>query len=146
MLEYFNKVVHHPDSRVLLVQVTNPFLRPPHIKEAVSKLPEFDTLTVTEDHKFIWDAEGSANYDPSERPRRQDWAGIYLENGALYGTTVSRLLESECRISAPLSLTLMRGKWTQLEIDTIEDLHLAEVILRKDSAWLNKLKFRLNRV
>jgi N-acylneuraminate cytidylyltransferase len=39
-------------------------------------------------NRFSWNANGSPqNYDVLNRPRRQDFEGLLIENGAVYATT-----------------------------------------------------------
>jgi N-acylneuraminate cytidylyltransferase len=43
-------------------------------------------------HRFSWNANGSPqNYDVLNRPRRQDFEGLLIENGAVYATTKAAL-------------------------------------------------------
>ena len=45
------------------------------------------------------------NYDPAKRPRRQDWDGELIENGAFYFTTKEVMEREECGSSGgPRSL------------------------------------------
>ena len=44
-------------------------------------------VTGTRTRRFFWSPSGEPlNYDPATRPRRQDFAGSLVENGAFYFT------------------------------------------------------------
>ena len=49
-------------------------------------------VTAVRTHRFLWAIDGKTqeaaakNYDPIKRPRRQDWNGELIENGAFYFT------------------------------------------------------------
>merc|ERR1712014_373171 len=84
-----------PDYDVLcLIQATSPLVTPEHFKEAFALFDgqSGDSLvTAVRAHRFLWsvDKDGQAtakNYDPLKRPRRQDWDGELIENGAFYLT------------------------------------------------------------
>ena len=135
MLEFFGKHVFHSDDKVFLIQVTNVWLREPHIAEAINYMDDGDydsVVTVTRDHRFIWNQSGSiANYDPAMRPRRQGWKGICIENGAMYVCTIGGLMEHGCRIYGRIAPLQMAGKHTQIEIDEMDDLCVVETLLRR---------------
>ena len=50
-------------------------------------------VTAVRAHRFMWKVDPktecahATNYDPLKRPRRQDWDGELIENGAFYFTT-----------------------------------------------------------
>ena len=44
------------------------------------------------------------NYDPAKRPRRQDWEGELVENGAFYFTTKEVMEREACRLRGPRGL------------------------------------------
>lgn len=149
MLEYFEKYEYPPESKVLLVQVTNPFLLPEDVSRSIEFMDAYDSvLTVTRDFRFVWDTtlQDPINYDPFKRPRRQDWDGIFIENGALYGTRLRHLLRDRCRISGAIGLVPMKQKYTQIEIDDMEDLIVAEVLLRRDGQRIEEIKKRLDNI
>ena len=144
MLEYFGQHSYHSDDRIFLVQCTNPFLKEEHVKEADLMMDHYDSVvTVTRDHRFVWEkGKGVANYDPLYRPRRQDWPGIYMENGAMYVCTIGGLHEHKCRLHGNISTLVMDGKHTQIEIDEMEDLIVAEALLRREGQRLAKVRER----
>lgn len=79
---------------VCLVQCTSPFVRPHFLSEALSLMRrgQYDSVfSVTRTKKFRWREVSQQcpvtrpmNFDPSARPRRQDWRGEMVENGMFY--------------------------------------------------------------
>ncbi|KAH8068890.1 cytidine monophosphate N-acetylneuraminic acid synthetase [Aureococcus anophagefferens] len=87
-------------------------------------------VTVVRAHRFLWKqaADGSAapcNYDPVKRPRRQDWDGELIENGAFYFFTVAALRASGSRLSGRVVAHEMPEE-TLAEIDTLADWQIVE--------------------
>lgn len=126
----------HPEVQVLaLVQATSPLTHPEHFQEAWKRFlaERADSLvTVTREHRFRWSGEGKPlNYDPAERPRRQDWKGELVENGAFYFTRRA-LLESPrpCRLGGKTVVYEMPS-WTAFEADQEEDWIILESLVRR---------------
>ena len=71
------------------------------------------------------------NYDPQKRPRRQDWEGYYIENGAIYIFSRNSFLELNCRCSHKSTLYEM-GKNSLFEIDTLEDIPIVSSIINSN--------------
>ncbi|MCH2111156.1 MAG: N-acylneuraminate cytidylyltransferase, partial [Polyangiaceae bacterium] len=65
------------------------------------------------------------NYQPAKRPRRQDWSGEWLENGAFYICRRDGLLESQCRLHGKIAYWTMPVR-SAFEIDTPDDWHVLE--------------------
>nr|CAD7459955.1 unnamed protein product [Timema tahoe] len=119
---------------VALIQCTSPFLRPSFLDTAYSMMSggDYDSVfSVTREFKLRWkELAGGVeplNFDPSHRPRRQDWPGELVENGMFYFTT--------CRLAQQ---GLLQGercgvveipKNCSIEIDTPFDLELARMQL-----------------
>ncbi|MBI5723110.1 MAG: acylneuraminate cytidylyltransferase family protein [Planctomycetes bacterium] len=120
---------------VALVQATSPLLRAEDIDGAAEKF--FATgadslLTAVRTKRFIWRPAGEfvepANYDPARRPRRQEWAGQLVENGALYITSRKRLLETGCRLYGRIAAYEMPEE-TYFELDEPADWLIVEQLL-----------------
>jgi CMP-N-acetylneuraminic acid synthetase len=127
----------HMFDRVVLLQATNPFVKSSDLTLALELMDRTccdSVVSVTREHKFIWSVWGASakpvNYDPQHRKRRQEWDGIYFENGSFYITTRKALLKSGCRISGDVRLFEM-DKMSNLELDTPEDWEIAEKLLIK---------------
>ncbi len=115
-----------------LLQATSPLTRREDINAALGVLSETGAdavLSVVNTHRFIWSKEGkSLNYDYLKRPRRQDFEGLLIENGAIYCTRQQALLSSANRLSGNITPIEM-AEDTLVEIDTDEDWILVEQLL-----------------
>lgn len=114
-----------------LLQATSPFTRAMHINDCLEQLNQgFDSaLSVVRTDRFIWNEEGEAlNYDYKDRPRRQDFKGLLVENGAIYCTTRKSLKESQNRISGKIATVEMPAN-SYVEIDSESDWKMAENLL-----------------
>ncbi|XP_077284888.1 CMP-sialic acid synthase, partial [Arctopsyche grandis] len=82
---------YHPEVEVLaLVQCTSPFIRAEYLQAAFSEIASGAScaFSVTRSFKLRWKKTPSGltslNFNPSRRPRRQDWEGELIENGMFY--------------------------------------------------------------
>lgn len=124
-------------SEIILLQCTSIFTTSKDIKSAITQYKSLgcsrDLLSVTKNHHFFWDTTGCPiNYQPSRRPRRQDWEGNLVENGAIYIFNANRFLATSTRLSPPCLLYEMRSV-SALEIDTEQDLTVAEFLLNRSA-------------
>jgi len=127
---------HHSDAdHIALVQATSPLLRAEDIDGAIARY--FQTgadslLTVVRTRRFLWAPAGElarpVNYDPQARPRRQDWDGQLVENGAFYVSSRRRILETGCRISGRMAVYEMPAE-TYVELDEPSDWLIAGQLL-----------------
>ncbi|MBU8907591.1 acylneuraminate cytidylyltransferase [Desertibacillus haloalkaliphilus] len=120
------------NDHIILIQATSPLLESSHLQAAIVdyKNNKFDSLvSVVRQKRFVWKQEKSGsvpiNYDPLNRPRRQDWDGFLVENGAFYMTSTKRLSKTGCRISGKVGLYEMPEE-TYFEIDEPTDWIIAE--------------------
>jgi N-acylneuraminate cytidylyltransferase len=127
MLEF---VRHHPVYDVLcLIQATSPLVTPTNFVEGIQLMEaqQADSLvTGVRWHRFLWSvdkATGEAtakNYDPVKRPRRQDWNGELIENGAFYFCTRQVMETHGCRLGGKMALYEMQ-EHTLAELDSVID-------------------------
>ena len=97
MLEFCDAINYDFDVFCLL-QATSPFTTRENINACLGKLDgDYDSaLTVVNTHRFIWEEDGTPiNYNPLKRPRRQDFKGLLIENGAVYTTTKASLQKTK---------------------------------------------------
>ena len=130
MLEYCDEVNYDFDVFCLL-QATSPFTKREDINTCLQKLNEgFDSsLTVVNTHRFLWDKSGKAlNYTPNQRPRRQDFEGLLIENGAVYTITKDALKTSKNRLGNNIAVVNM-AEDSLLEIDSESDWIAVESLL-----------------
>ncbi|MEM4780533.1 MAG: acylneuraminate cytidylyltransferase family protein [Halalkalicoccus sp.] len=121
---------------IVLLQCTSPLRRPSDVDEAVALVAEegYDSaLSACEEHSFFWEeGEESArpiNYDPRERPMRQEMDGWYRENGSIYVVGTALLERTECRLGGDIGIHGM-PRHLSGEIDTPADLARLEAIAR----------------
>jgi N-acylneuraminate cytidylyltransferase len=119
-------------ERIVLIQATSPLLGVHDLTEAIRKLDVTNSdslVSVVRQKRFIWQEDGGTgipvNYDPVKRPRRQDWEGFLVENGAFYITYREKLLSSGCRISGKIDLYEMAEE-TYFELDEPADWIIGE--------------------
>ena len=123
---------------IVLLQPTSPFRRPETIKVCVdgvrrTALP-CATVRLDAHSSFfaadITGADGAGNpiiwwrRDVAERPRSQDLDGIAVEDGCVYAFTVGHFREHGQRL-APGMTAVPIDRWESLEIDTEDDLQIA---------------------
>ena len=130
ILEFCEKINYNFDVFCLL-QATSPFTTSTDINNCLQKLQSgIDTaLTVVKTHRFLWQTNGKPiNYNPFQRPRRQDFEGLLVENGAVYTTTKSALKKTNNRIGENVSVVEMPED-SLLEIDSETDWIAVEQLL-----------------
>lgn len=148
MLEYIRVAALNQNDIFMLVQATSPLLQTIHIAEALDqyKKGEYDSmLTCVRDYRFYWNESGTPkNYDYKNRPRRQDFDGTLMENGAFYINLVNNILESNNRLSGRIGIYEMPN-YTATEIDEPEDWVILENLMKRyaDVPEANKKNIKL---
>lgn len=111
-------------EKVIFLQATSPLTKAEDLDNAMLKMENDcaeSLLSVVRRHQFLWGVNGlPINYNPEKRPRRQDWDGYFVENGAFYISSRDNILKSKCRISGKISYFEMDQK-TLYEIDEPAD-------------------------
>lgn len=134
MLEYIHYAQLPADNIFMLVQATSPLTETIHFTEALEMYGkgEYDSiLTCVRNYRFFWNADGtSMNYDYRNRPRRQNFEGMLMENGAFYINKVGNILESGNRLSGHIGIYEM-PEYTATEIDEPDDWIVLENLMRK---------------
>ena len=132
MLEYINTSKVNNNDTFMLVQVTSPFTQKVHFNEALELSRKYDSvLSCTVGKQFIWKEDGVAlNYDINNRPRRQDYQGHLIENGAFYISTVLNIRVNNNRISGKIGIYHMPD-YTSIELDESLDWLVAEFLMKK---------------
>ena len=152
MIEYINSSDLSGSDTFMLVQATSPFTQTSNFNEGLELFNNHDSiLSCCISKKFTWKEDGQAlNYDIYNRPRRQDYKGDLIENGAFYISSVSDIKETGNRISGKIGIYQM-PEYTCTEIDEIEDWIVAEslmkrFILNKKERDFSKIKIFLSDV
>ncbi|MBQ9677011.1 MAG: acylneuraminate cytidylyltransferase [Prevotella sp.] len=141
MLEYI-KYANLPEEDVfMLVQATSPLTESVHFSEALEKYStgEYDSmLTCVRNYRFFWNEDGSSmNYDYMNRPRRQNFSGMLMENGAFYINTVEKILSNGNRLGGKIGIYEM-PEYTATEIDEPDDWMILEKLMRKYKSEFQK--------
>ncbi|MDH3982011.1 MAG: acylneuraminate cytidylyltransferase [Kiritimatiellaceae bacterium] len=128
-------------SHVYLIQATSPLLTAKDLDDAWQAYRNSDddaVLSVVRQKRFLWESTADGvrpvNYDPASRPRRQDFDGHLVENGAFYVSSRERVLSSQCRISGRIGLYEMAEE-SYFEIDEPSDWVIVEGLLKRSSAY-----------
>lgn len=132
-------------DNIVLVQATSPLLQSSDLDRGFAKFFEPDTdsvMSVVLQKRFNWDEDDKGiayptNYDVFHRPRRQDFKGYYVENGAFYITSRKALLETENRVSGKIRLVEMNED-TFFEIDEPGDWVIIEALMKKNGLFTQK--------
>ena len=134
MLEYISYGQLSMDTIFMLVQATSPLTETIHFTEALQMYGkgEFDSiLTCVRNYRFFWNEDGtSLNYDYRNRPRRQEFSGMLMENGAFYINTVNNIIRSGNRLSGKIGIYEM-PEYTATEIDEPDDWYVLENLMQK---------------
>ena len=132
MLEFLGKADLQPETGFLLVQATSPFTTAADVDgmlAAYATGPYDSMLSAVRTKRFFWTDDGTpVNYDYRARPRRQDFPGWLMENGALYVNRVGNVLRDKNRLSGNVGVYEM-PEHTALEIDEPHDWLAAEAYL-----------------
>lgn len=133
MLEYITGSNLASETVFMLVQATSPLTQTCHFEEALRQyaVGEYDSmLTCVHNKRFFWNNDGtSLNYDYRHRPRRQNFDGMLMENGAFYISTVGGIMVSGNRLYGRIGIYEM-PEYTSLEIDEPDDWKLMEMLMR----------------
>ncbi len=134
MLEYLNFANFQADDIFILVQATSPLTQTIHFEEAIEqyKVTKVDSLlTCVKNYRFFWNSDGtSKNYDYRNRPRRQNFSGELMENGAFYINTVNNIIGSKNRLNGKIGIYIM-PEYTAIEIDEPDDWAILENLMKK---------------
>ncbi len=129
MLHFMSQI----DFDVLVtIQATSPLLIANDLERAIVQfqVQQLDSmLSVVRTKRFFWNDNATPiNYDPMHRPRRQDFTGTLMENGAFYITRREILIRNHCRLGGKIGIYEM-DESTAVEIDEPEDWGRVERLL-----------------
>ena len=124
-------------DNICLIQATSPMLKSSDIDNGFKLFNSDETdsvLSVVRQKRFNWATDDNGfvhplNYDLFNRPRRQEFDGYLVENGAFYITSKSDLVNSKNRLSGNIKACEM-DESTYFEIDEPSDWIITEELLK----------------
>lgn len=136
MLEFAN---NYSFSNIVLIQATSPLITSKDLDNGFkiySKKNVDSVLSVVRQKRFIWSKKKNSylpvNYNYLKRPRRQEFDGFLVENGAFYITSKKALLKSKCRISGNIQVVEMNEN-SYYEIDEPNDFNVIESLMKRNN-------------
>ena len=135
MLEFLDNKVFSGEDLFVLVQATTPFTSSENFDNAINILKsniEIDSLlSCVESKRFFWTKNGNAiNYDYNNRPLRQDFDGMLMENGAFYINTIANIKNFKNRLSGTIHPYVM-PEYSSIEADEEDDWIIIEKLMYK---------------
>lgn len=133
ILEYLNQASLLPDDLFILIQATSPLLQAADLVKGLTLLKHADSvLSAVRTKRFYWSNDGrSLNYDYRKRPRRQEFEGVFMENGAFYINKVANVQRDKNRLSGRIAICEM-PKYTSFEVDELEDWFIMEQLMNRN--------------
>ena len=135
ILDLINSNQFKPTDQLILIQATSPLVTSKDLDEALLQLSESEKNSLVsgvEFKRFTWQKDGNPlNYNVFKRPRRQDFDGLFLENGAFYISNIETIERTQNRIDVPAELYFMAEE-TAFEIDEVSDWIIVENLLKNN--------------
>lgn len=136
MIEF---AVNYDFDNIVLVQATSPMLTAADLDGGFELFNSDGTdsvLSVVRQYRFLWDKDEngnvtSSNYDVFHRPRRQEFDGYLMENGAFYISSKADLIKYQNRVSGNIKAYEMCED-SAFEIDEPSDWIIIEALMRKN--------------
>lgn len=133
-------------DNITLIQATSPLLTAEDLNkgfELFNKNGTDSVISAVRQKRFNWqiDENGFANptnYDVFNRPRRQEFDGYLVENGAFYITSKADLLKSRNRVSGNIKAVEM-SEDTFFEIDEPSDWVIIESLMKRKGLHKNEI-------
>ncbi|WP_270739585.1 N-acylneuraminate cytidylyltransferase [Massilioclostridium coli] len=139
MLEFAKQ---HEFENIALVQATSPLLSSQDLTNGFQALQTDGTdsiVSVVRQKRFQWKVNNGfalpTNYDVFQRPRRQEFEGYLVENGAFYICSREDLLRTQNRVSGKIKAVEM-DEDSFFEVDEPRDWAIVEALMRKNNPVL----------
>ena len=124
---------------IVLIQATSPLTTSEDLDDAIDlfSVSNIDSmLSAVQSHHFLWrrDTNGLAkpvNYQPMNRPMRQDISEFFRENGAFYVTKKNIWDKQKCRLGGNIGIYIM-GEKHSIELDTEIDWLNLEILAAEE--------------
>lgn len=138
-------------DNIVLIQATSPLLTGDDLNrgfEIYQQSGVDSVLSAVRQKRFNWEVNefgiaSALNYDIFNRPRRQEFNGYFVENGAFYITSKRRLENTKNRISGTIKICEMSEE-TFLEIDEPSDWNTIEKLLvKRNKSNINNKKIKM---
>lgn len=136
----FADMINYDFDVLCLLQATSPLTKREDINNGLKKLLEgFDSvLSVVNLRRFLWDENCKPlNYSFNLRPRRQEFEGMLIENGAIYLTTRINFQSNQNRLGGKIGMIEMREN-SFFEIDSLTDWKVVENLLIQETIMNKK--------
>lgn len=134
VLEYIENSNVKDDDNIFLIQATSPLITSKDIDGIYNKMVSEkadSALTCVLNKRFYWTKDGKPiNHDINFRPRRQDFEGYMLENGACWINSVKNLKEIKNCLNGKVCVYEM-PEYTAIEIDEEFDFYIVEKLMEK---------------
>lgn len=141
LLEYIYKTSLPDDTLIFLMQATSPMTTTDDILGIYEKRQSLHAdaaLTCVREKRFYWTEDGHPiNYDYRKRPRRQNFKGSLVENGAIYLNTVKNIKTTKCLLGSCDSTTSnicvyeVPSHQIAVEADEEQDWVILESLIKK---------------
>ena len=126
-------------DNIVLIQATSPLLQFSDLDrgfEAFNVDGVDSVLSVVPQKRFHWENDDNGyayptNYDVFHRPRRQEFDGYLVENGAFYISSKADLIKYQNRVSGNIKAVEMNED-TFFEIDEPSDWVIIEALMKKN--------------
>tara|TARA_B100000749_G_C18434882_1_gene469606 strand:- start:194 stop:868 length:675 start_codon:yes stop_codon:yes gene_type:complete len=129
VIDHLKKTEDYTPDIIVLLQNTSPLRNSKHIDESLKlmKKENFDSIiSGFSIHTFLWKKHNKSikpvDYDPKNRPNRQQMNEQFFENGAIFATKYKNFKKSNCRISGKIGFYKMPLELSY-NIDSLEDLN-----------------------
>ena len=133
MLEFAEQ---HHFEHIVLIQATSPMLEADDLTKGIELYQQENVdsvLSVVRQKRFVWKEHSGyvepLNYDLYHRPRRQEFEGYLVENGAFYITSKKLLMKTQNRISGKIKAVEMKEE-SYFEIDEPSDWVVIENLMK----------------
>ena len=137
MLEFISQSDLKSKDNFFLIQATSPLLKSEYIENMYKKFLAIGVDSMFSgvvEKQFHWikreDKIKPVNYDYRDRPRRQNFEGLIVENGACYINSVTNILKDKCRLSGKIGFYELPA-YTAYELDEEEDWVIIEALMRR---------------
>lgn len=121
---------------LIIIEPPHPLISSADINEALAKFIKIqcDSMVTLERKKlFLWETVDNElakpiNFDPVNRPRMQNFEGVFLDTVGMWITTVEAFNKSKCRVSGKIGYYI--APHVSIDIDDEMDFKIAEVLIK----------------